>query len=168
MVHIDKREAERSPRRSESLLRRRMSPAVFAVVALAFFLPFATVSCGGDETTFTGIQLVTRSAPPSGDTELDAGIEGRASLALAVLVAAVAGALLGVAGVSWLLFRPGVCATVGLLGTVALPFEPLGPDVVLRVGYLTVLFGFMLLAGLHISLVLARKFDDRKPLPLDR
>lgn len=40
-------------------------PAVlFAAAALAFLLPFGTVSCGGEEVAFTGLQLATMQVPP--------------------------------------------------------------------------------------------------------
>src|SRR6476646_10272998 len=44
-------------------------PTIFALVALCFLLPFATVNLGGCDpdtgsTSFTGIQIVTRSVPP--------------------------------------------------------------------------------------------------------
>lgn len=34
--------------------RPRLSPALFALICMSFVLPFATVSCDGTETSFTG------------------------------------------------------------------------------------------------------------------
>jgi len=39
---------------------RKISPAIFGVALICFFLPFVNVSCGGHKVaSFTGIQLVT-------------------------------------------------------------------------------------------------------------
>lgn len=39
---------------------RKISPAIFGVALICFFLPFVNVSCGGQKVaSFTGIQLVT-------------------------------------------------------------------------------------------------------------
>src|SRR5438309_10341169 len=46
--------------------RPRLSPALFALICMAFVLPFATVSCDGAETSFTGLQLVTWTVPQGG------------------------------------------------------------------------------------------------------
>jgi len=151
-----------------TIFRRGISPTTFALIAIAFALPFATVSCGNDTTTFTGVQLVTKSAPPSGDADIDEGIRDRAPLGLAVLLAAIAGLLLGVAGVAWYPARPGVCAAVGLFGTLALRVEPVGADITLRSGYIVVLSGFLALAILHFALTIVGRMspDYFHPLPI--
>ncbi|MBL7209075.1 MAG: zinc-ribbon domain-containing protein [Dehalococcoidia bacterium] len=42
---------------------KRFSPAIFAIALICFFLPFITVSCGGQKVaTLTGVQLVTGTA----------------------------------------------------------------------------------------------------------
>src|SRR5438477_7786179 len=46
--------------------RPRLSPALFALICLAFVLPFATVSCDNAKTSFTGLQLVTHTVPSGG------------------------------------------------------------------------------------------------------
>ena len=51
---------------ARALIRRWHSPVLFGLIGLCFLLPFATVSCDGAETTFTGAQLVTWSVPEGG------------------------------------------------------------------------------------------------------
>jgi hypothetical protein len=45
--------------------RRILSPALLLAVLGCFFLPFATVSCDGEQVTPTGMQLVVGDAPAS-------------------------------------------------------------------------------------------------------
>lgn len=51
---------------------RRRGPAVlFAAAALAFLLPFGTVSCGNQTVSFTGVQLATMQVPPDPEPRVD-------------------------------------------------------------------------------------------------
>lgn len=123
--------------------RRWLSPTLFALIALCFLLPFATVSCDHASTTFTGIQLVTKTVPKGGvldeapdcSSEISVCVERKASftaqLALALaLIGLVLGALGIVKGPGWV-----ASATLGTLVTLALePFDMLGPDVTLHAG----------------------------------
>ena len=45
-------------------MRRRGPAVLFAAAALAFLLPFGTVSCGNQTVSFTGVQLATMQVPP--------------------------------------------------------------------------------------------------------
>lgn len=88
-----------------SRLRRcRDGAALLSVAALlAFLLPFGTVSCDGEEVSFTGLELVTRQVQPdpaaagapdqglAGDVETEAGTYALAALVFAAgcLVSAV-------------------------------------------------------------------------------
>src|SRR3954462_4154928 len=100
-------------------LRPHTSPTLFALAALAFLLPFATVSCDGAKTSFTALQLVTYSVPAGGAPgddnssscddrrDIAARAEARDSpLAIVALAAAVLGlalsALAVVKGPGWL------------------------------------------------------------------
>jgi hypothetical protein len=69
--------------------RRQISLAAFGVAAVAFFLPFVTLSCAGRPlVTATGIQLATRhvNATPT-DGPLGARADPDTALSLLVLVA---------------------------------------------------------------------------------
>lgn len=97
---------------------------LFALIALCFLLPFATVSCGDAETTFTGYQLATWTVPEGGtigDRDISAQVEDRGSL-LAVLILTAA-ALGLVAGVLRLPRGEGWSAAVGLVLTLALLYR---------------------------------------------
>jgi hypothetical protein len=148
-----------------SALQRWFSPALFALAALAFLLPFATVSCDGAETTFTGVQLVTETVPPAGTIAsgefLDDRIENDASkLAMSAFASAVLGfalAALGRKGAGWL-------AASGLVSSVLLganAFQPFGPTVVLHSGYWLTLLLFLCAAVLHASRALRRRRASR-------
>jgi hypothetical protein len=123
--------------------RRVHSPLVFMGIVFAFFLPFATVSCNDAETTFTGVQLVTRTVPEGGvidetEGEISDRVEQQSSaLAAVILVLAVAGFLLGVLGVER---GPGWVAGLGTILTIALAEDAIGfsldgPTVELLIGY---------------------------------
>src|ERR687888_2256848 len=88
--------------------RRWLSPTLFALIALCFFLPFATVSCDNARTSFTGVQLVTKTVPKGG--KVDEAPDCAADLSVCVekeasrtgrlaLFGALAGLLLGLFGV---------------------------------------------------------------------
>lgn len=112
------------------------------MVLLAFALPFATVSCDRDETTFTGAQLATWSVPEGGQVDarncrddIGACVEREGSiLAAVVAVAALAGIVFGLwrtpKGEGW-------CAAAGLAAILLLAAQALRPravDVSLRSG----------------------------------
>jgi len=111
---------EARARKLGSASRRWLSPTLFALIALCFLLPFATVSCDNAETTFTGVQLVTRTVPRGGGldeadcaTDISTCVEkkgsGPATLALVSVLVGFALSVLGVEkGSGW-------CGGVALL-----------------------------------------------------
>jgi len=119
-------------------------PTVFALVVLCFFFPFATVSCDDASTSFTGIQLVTRTVPHGGHVDegsdcsgdLSTCVENRGSfVAELALFAAGLGFLLGAIGLQK---GPGWCSGVALLAMLdlaATPFDIFGPDVSFHWGF---------------------------------
>jgi hypothetical protein len=128
-------------------LGRRVSPTLFAVIALAFFLPFATVSCDGATTHTTGIQLVTHTVPNGGtirepDCEyIGQCVENEASdTATVALAAALLGLLFGLLG---FVRGPGWFALIGLGAIVFMPFEGLFADISLEAGWIVAFFGFL-------------------------
>ena len=127
--------------------RRLLSPTLFAVIALAFFLPFATVSCNGATTHTTGIQLVTHTVPNGGQLDCDGVssigqcVEHEASgTATVALVAALLGLALGLLGI---VRGPGWCGLVGFAAIVVLPFEGMFADIRLEAGWVIAFFGFL-------------------------
>jgi hypothetical protein len=57
--------------------RPRLSPALFALICISFLRPFATVSCDGAQTSFTGLELATWRVPAGGhvsESDCDADI----------------------------------------------------------------------------------------------
>ena len=129
-----------------------LTPVLFAVAGLAFLLPGATVSaCGlSNDSTFTGIQLVTHTAPspgpyvyectndPSGWLNLWGPL-----LAAIVLTAAVLGFLLSAIHAR---AGPGWCAAMGLLALLfagASFLGPFGPAADPHSGYWVVLLAFV-------------------------
>jgi hypothetical protein len=128
---------------------RMLSPTLFAVIALAFFLPFATVSCDGATTHTTGIQLVTRTVPNGGKLDLYGDCEGSigqcveakaSNTATVAFVAALVGLVLGLLGI---VRGPGWCGLVGFVAIFALPFEGLFADISLEAGWVIAWFGFL-------------------------
>ena len=104
------------------MFKRWLSPSLFALAALCFALPFATVSCDDAKTTFTGLQLVTHTVPHGGAIEEEPDcygeiakcVERKASTAAGLTLVVV---LLGVAlGCLGFVRGPGWCAFGGLLG----------------------------------------------------
>ena len=149
--------------------RRVHSPIIFAGIVIAFFLPFATVSCDGAETTFTGVQLVTRTVPEGG---LINETEGEISDRVEQDSSALAGVILFVAAVGWLLGvfgierGPGWVAALGTLLMVALAddawsFSPSGPTVELLIGYQLALGLFVWAWAVHISRAVRRSRGSR-------
>jgi hypothetical protein len=139
-------------------IERWLSASLFALAALCFLLPFATVSCDDARTTFTGMQLVTRTVPRGGalregaDCSSDISVcveRAAAPTATVALVAALAGVALGLLRIGR---GPGWCALVGLGAIVALPFEGgwLGPKVTTHVGYDLALLLFASVWFLHV------------------
>jgi len=82
-----------------SRTRRWASPGVFAGIVVAFLLPFATVSCDGEEVTFTGAELALQRVPEEAQIALRPladDVESESSHgAVIALAAAVAGSLSG-------------------------------------------------------------------------
>lgn len=151
---------------------RFLSPTIFAAIVLCFALPFgAAVNCEGTKRyDWTGFDLVTASveAPPE-YAEDAAELEGRWFLALLVLVAAVAGLILGV------LFRArwaGLAAAAGLAATVALVAVPeTVPNEQTDTGLALTFLAFVVLALLHGGAAVVRWWRRRprdSPLEPDR
>jgi hypothetical protein len=111
--------------------------ALYVLVGICLFLPFATVSCDEASTTFTGSQLVTQTVPQGGvlhkekcSGELSDCVERNSSPKMTVaLLAAALGSLLLAFGVAR---GPGWCAAVGfgaMLSLLGPGFDLQGPDV---------------------------------------
>jgi len=57
---------------------KSLSPSIFILVLICFFLPFTKISCGGEEVmSFTGFQLVTGTTIEVGGGIVGKGIEDR-------------------------------------------------------------------------------------------
>jgi hypothetical protein len=144
------------------MVKRWISPSLFALAALAFLLPFATVSCDGAKTSFSGIQLVTHTVPAGGmvdeagdcSADLSTCIEHETSTAAGLaLLAALVGVGLGYLGV---VRGPGWCATVALGALAYLPLADPLVDEQLHSGYV-LSFAFLLAAGvLHAGRAFGR------------
>jgi hypothetical protein len=145
-------------------VRRWLSPVYFGLAALAFLLPFATVSCDDATTTFTGLQLVTHTVPAGGrvnevdcSADLSACVEHRGSTTAGIaLAAALIGLLLGLLGIGR---GAGWCAAIGFLAMAILPFESDMANVNARSGYLLALLSLLAACGLQMI----RRF--RRPVP---
>jgi hypothetical protein len=134
-------------------IHRWHSPSIFALIALCFLLPFATVFFSGcdanlkSSTRFTGVQLVTHTVPhggrdPSCRHDISVCVErAGANAADVALGAAIVGLVLGLLGIAR---GPGWCAVVGLFALVTLfaGLANLGED------------GFSLHAGFWLALLL--------------
>ena len=147
---------------SKFLSWNTLSPTTFAGIALAFLLPFATVSCD-ESVTFTGVELAFAQVDePTTDTEFDDQIEHEAMLfALAALIAAVAGLVLGLArwrGVA-------VATWIGTAAILALGWQGLETwaDVDVHAGYWLALLGYL---GLSAAQVIRRRRRRRAALSL--
>lgn len=155
---MDSFPAETHLPRVGGLSRRWLSPTLFALIALCFLLPFATVSCDDASTSFTGVQLVSHTVPKGGvldeapdcSTDISTCVEREASLTAEVALAlSLIGVVLGAYGV---IKGPGwvASATLGALVTLALePFDVLGPDVTLRSGMQLALLLSVWVTALH-------------------
>ena len=142
------------------LLARWHLPTVFAAVFVAFCLPFATVSCNGAETTFTGMQLVTHTVPSGGTFEDEDGhrdeisnrVEQRSSITATIaLLAAALGLVLALRRRA-----TGWCAALGLVVTLFLGINTgsgfmSGPDVIYHWGYWATLLLFVWACLVHMG-----------------
>jgi hypothetical protein len=135
------------------MVKRWISPSLFALAALSFALPFATVSCDDARTTFSGIQLVAHTVPHGGPVdeppdcsgELSSCVERKGSTAAGLaLVAVVLGLALGCLG---FVRGPGWCALAGLAGLFYLVVVGFWALDALRVGYV---LSFVLLVGVGL------------------
>ena len=137
--------------------RPRLSPALFALICLAFVLPFATVSCDNAKTSFTGLQLVTHTVPSGGAVhegsdcsgDLSGCVEASGSflVTLALALSAI-GLLLGLLGS---VQGPGWFATGGFLTMLGIAGQAVMSmaTVEFRVGYWLVLLLFFGAVCLH-------------------
>jgi hypothetical protein len=151
---------------------RWLSPSLFALVALCFFLPFATVSCDDATTSFTGVQLVTHTVPSGGavnegsDCSSDISVcveRDAATTATVALAMAFVGVLLGLLGISR---GPGWAAAVGAIALIKLQFAGgfiFGPDIYTHSGYQLALLLFAFAGCLHIRRAYRRKRPRSRP-----
>lgn len=156
-------------------ISRWLSPSLFALIALCFLLPFATVSCDDATTTFTGAQLVTHTVPPGGvlyeapdcSNDISVCVERNASTTATIaLLAALIGLALGVLGVGR---GPGWCAAVGFAALLTLPFRGLvGPDVRMHSGWTLALCLSAFTGCVHIRRAWRRRCARRNPTTLPR
>ena len=99
-------QSEGAVRPDRPFISRKVSPALFVAILVAFAMPFGTVSCQGPPVEFTGYELATwrvqQTSPPAKTDDgesLPEAIEGQASLiTLLMLLSVVAGLALGLAG----------------------------------------------------------------------
>jgi hypothetical protein len=147
-------------------LSRWLSPSLFALTAVCFLLPFATVSCDSASTTFTGMQLVTHTVPSGGkldegqdcSTYLGSCVERDASTTATVaLAAALFGLLLGLLGLGR---GTGWAAGVAAVALAALPLEGpfLGPTIETHPGYDLALIFSLYACGLHAIRAFRRRW----------
>jgi hypothetical protein len=147
-------------------LSRWLSPSFFALTAVCFLLPFATVSCDGARTTFTGVQLVTHTVPSGGkldegpdcSTYLGSCVERDASTTATIaLTAAILGLILGLSG---LVRGPGWAAFVAVVALAALPLEGpfLGPTIETHPGYDLALIFSLYACALHAIRAFRRRW----------
>jgi hypothetical protein len=116
--------AEGAVRPRRPFISRKVSPALFAAILVAFALPFGTVQCQGPPVEFTGYELATwrvqQTTPPAkaDDGEsLPTVIERKGSaMAFVMLVSAVLGLVLGLAGRR----GAGIAVAIGLVGAFVL------------------------------------------------
>jgi hypothetical protein len=141
---------------------RWLSPTLFAIAALAFLLPFATVSCDDAKTSFTGIELVTYSVPHGGaiprsegpdadgskcTVDISSCVERRGSaLARAAVVVALLGLAIGVGGFQR---APGFFGVAGLAALIRLATINTNADVTLHSGYWLMMLTFAWTSVLH-------------------
>lgn len=133
---------------------RWSSPALFAGIVLTFLLPFGTVSCSGEQVTFTGGELALFQVPTDAtdyegdDASLAETVEGEAGVpAFVALAAALVGFGLGLAGRR----GGGVAAAVGLSAMLLLAWKAVTSlaTVYVHAGYVLALVGFGTVASYH-------------------
>jgi hypothetical protein len=151
---------------------RWLSPSLFALVALCFCLPFATVSCDNATTSFTGVQLVTHTVPAGGavhegsDCSSDISVcveRDGATTATVALAMAFLGILLGLLGIAR---GPGWAAAVGAIALIKLQFAGgfiFGPDIYTHSGYQLALLLFAFAWCLHVRRAYRRKRPRKTP-----
>jgi len=142
-------------------ITRWHSTTVFALIGLAFLLPFATVTVGGcgpttTTTTFSGAQLVTWSVPHNAGTSTTAS-----AAATAALVAAVLGFVLAAFAVAK---GPGWCAAAGLSATLLLgaAVSSNADSVRFHSGYKLILFLFLWAAAIQARRAWRRRVGARR------
>ena len=138
--------------------RSRLTPVtLFAAAALAFMLPFGTVSCDGDEVSFTGVELATYQVDAyASSVDLRDDVESNGWLALVALVASLTGLAFGAAGRR----GGGVCASIGVLAMQLLFVSGVSSlaTVEARAGYWLALIS-MGAAGIYLLVV---RFHERR------
>lgn len=159
-------ENEGAVRPRRPIVSRRISPALFAAILVAFATPFGTVSCQGPEVEFTGYELATwrvqQTTPPAKTDDgesLPEAIESEASaITLLMLLSAVAGLALGLAGRR----GAGFAVAGGLVCALALWSKVLdinsGADP--RGGFALATLLFLVLAFWHAALAIRRSRLD--------
>ena len=148
-----------------SQIRRFLSPTLFALIGLCFFLSFATVSCDGQTTKVTGVQLVTQTVPAGGpiheedcSADLAQCVESRASAeATLALLAAALGSLLAAFGASK---GVGWCAAGGLVATLLLSNIFGFAEIRFHSGYVATLLLFLVLSLGYGARPAIRRFMD--------
>jgi hypothetical protein len=161
-MQAERSQSEGAVRPRRPFVSRRVSPALFAAILVAFALPFGTISCEGPPVEFTGYELATwrvqQTTPPATTDDgksLPVAVESQGSaMAFFMLASAVAGLALGLAGRR----GAGFAVLAGLFGAVALwakvldiesGAEPKG-------GFELASFLFLLLAFWHGALAIRR------------
>lgn len=149
--------------RARGFVARWHLPTVFAAVFVAFCFPFATVSCDGAHTTFTGMQLVTHTVPHGGTfddedtgkpTEISDRVESQSSItATLVLLMAATGLALGLRRKR----GTGRCALVGLVLTLVLGANTSMAEVIYRWGYWSTLLLFLWACLVHVGRTVRRR-----------
>jgi len=156
-------QSEGAVRLRRPLISRKISPALFTVILVAFALPFGTVSCEGPPVKFTGYELATwhvqQTSPPATTDDgksLPAEIEHKGSIdALLMLGGAVVGLALGLVGRR----GAGFAVAVGLFGSAALwsnVFQMFGPDIQPKIGFELASGSYALLGIWHAALAIRR------------
>lgn len=160
-----------SPRRP--FVSRKVSPALFVAILVAFALPFGTVSCEGPPVEFTGYELATgrvkQTTPPAKTDDgksLPGEIERQGSaMAFLMLASAVVGLGLGIAG----LRGAGFAVVFGLFGTVALWAKVVDLDsgAEQKSGFELATCLFLVLAVWHAALAIRRgRLEPPRPATL--
>jgi hypothetical protein len=153
---------EGAARAHHPFVSRKVSPALFVAILVAFALPFGTVQCRGPAVEFTGYELATRrvqqTRPPAKTDDgesLPQAIEGQASvIAFLMLSSALAGLGLSLAARR----GAGFATTAGLFSAAALWSKALdinsGADP--RGGFALATLLFLVLAFWHAALAIRR------------